>query len=490
MNTQYPDNVINKILQITLETHTFAYLAIDPHGVLLKRSGNITDLGLPDWKTSENILNEALFLSGMLPLDSGYELIPSWHVNDNKVVDIHLFQDSDTTWAVLVDKTEDLEWQSQARQKANELRLLQHEMEQHKKSLQAPEDSSSKLYCSFFEALDMMALHQNKDGSFELLHPFSSTFLQIFPEAFENEKAVYPQHKFLFIENFLIDAQQLWDLAINHQRITSGPWIETLAHGDNVALEAIAINWDMHKLLFIAIQDASYQQNHDFLQRGRDEVLLNNLLEKEVHKRTELIRAREEEIALRLVCAADSKDSGETGAHIRRLGLYCELMATHLGWRQDRIDEIRIAAPMHDIGKIGIPDAILKKPGKLTDDEFTIMKTHTEIGGKILSESKSSLVQMAREIALNHHEKWDGSGYPQGLVGEQIAIGARIAAIMDVFDALIHKRVYKSGMSIDEAIQIMSKGRGTHFDPDLFDLFIRLKSEVTEIAKLNNDSIC
>ena len=118
------------------------------------------------------------------------------------------------------------------------------------------------------------------------------------------------------------------------------------------------------------------------------------------------------------------------------------------------------------------------------------MKTHTEIGGKILSESKSSLVQMAREIALNHHEKWDGSGYPQGLVGEQIAIGARIAAIMDVFDALIHKRVYKSGMSIDEAIQIMSKGRGTHFDPDLFDLFIRLKSEVTEIAKLNNDSIC
>ena len=489
MNSQYPDNVINKILQITLETHTFAYLAIDQSGALVNQSANITDLGLPCWKITDNILDEALFLSGLLPLDRAYELIPSWQVNDHKIVDIHLFQDNTTTWAVLVDKTDDMEWESQARQKANELRLLQHEMEQHQNNLKMNTEDS-KLYCAFFEALDMMALRQNKDGSFELLHPVSSNFLQVFPEAFKNEKKVYPQQKFLFIENFLIDAQQLWDLDINHQRITSGPWIETISQGNNLALEAIAINWDDHKLLFLAIQDASYQQNHDFLQRGRDEVLLNNVLEKEVHKRTEEIRAREEEIALRLACAADSKDSGETGAHIRRLGLYCELIATHLGWSQDKIDEIRIAAPMHDIGKIGIPDAILQKPGKLSAEEFEIMKTHTEIGGNILSNSKSSLVQMAREIALNHHEKWDGSGYPQGLKAEEIPVGARIAAIMDVFDALIHKRVYKKEMDIDDAIKIMSRGRGTHFDPDLFDLFIRLKQEVIEITRLNNDSIC
>ena len=489
MKKEYPDSVINKVLQITLETKAFAYLTIDQRGILVNQGGDISSLGLPAWKISDNILEDALFLSGLLPLDADYEYLPAFQISDSKIVDVHLFQDGDMTWAVLVDITDNIEWESQARQKANELRLLQHEIEQHKNQ---PEQKASfpDQYCAFFEALNMMALLKKEDDSFELLKPVSPRFKHIYPEAFDPAQPTLPQHKFLFLENFLIDAGQLWDNEINQHRVTSGPWIEQLENKEEVVLEAIAINWDDQHLLFIAIQDVNYQQNHDFLQRGREEVLLNNVLEKEVRKRTAMIRAREEEIALRLVCAADSRDSGETGAHIRRLGLYCELMATHLGWSQDQIDEIRIAAPMHDIGKIGIPDTILKKPGKLTVEEFEIMKTHSEIGAKILSDSNSSLLQMAEQISLGHHEKWDGSGYPLGQCGKDIPIGARIVAIVDVFDALIHKRVYKEKIPIEKAIQIMAKGRGTHFDPALFDLFLRLKKEMIRIARLDDDTMC
>jgi HD-GYP domain-containing protein (c-di-GMP phosphodiesterase class II) len=387
------------------------------------------------------------------------------------VVDVHLFDDAPLIWIVLVDKTSELEWQTRARQSGNELRLLQQQLRDRK-----------DCQFEFFEALNMMALRLNDDGTFDLLKPVAESFALIYPEAFSSPKSLYPQHKFPFIENFLIDAEELWAKNINHQRISSGPWIEALHDNAEIALEATAINWESQKLLFIQIMDASYQQNHNFLQIGREGVLLKNLLEQEVRKRTAEIRSREEEIALRLICAADSRDDGETGSHIRRLGLYSELMAKHLDWRQDRIDEIRIAAPMHDIGKIGIPDSILKKPGKLTAEEYEIMKTHSEIGAKILSNSQSPLVKMAREISLGHHERWDGTGYPKGLSGKQIPISARIVAIADVFDALIHKRVYKKEMSIDDAIQIMQQGRGSHFDPKLFDLFIELKQQMSQIA--------
>ena len=473
MNKQYPDNVTNKILQITLQTQTFAYLAIDKQGVLVSQGGQLDVIEIQHWKSGDNIFDEALFLTGFFPLSSDYEYIPSYHVNDNTVVDVHLFKDQELDWIILVDKTEDLEWQSQARQKANELRLLQ----------QAMDNKTECRHFEFFEALNLMALRMNDDGSFELLEPVSPRFFEIYPELSESRCSLQPQEKFIFIENFLIDAQELWNSEDNHKRIRSGPWIERITGDGDLALEAIALNWDGNKLLFIEIQDETYQQNLEFLQIGRDGALLKNMLEKEVRKRTAMIRAREEEIALRLVSAADSKDDGETGDHIRRLGLYSQLMAKHLGWGQNEIDEIRIAAPMHDIGKIGIPDHILKKPGKLTEEETEVMKTHPEIGSKILSNSKSPLIQMARDISLGHHEKWDGSGYPYGLSGEDISISARIVAIVDVFDALIHKRVYKDKMPIDEAMVIMQEGRGKHFDPDLLDLFFELKDEMVQIAR-------
>ena len=179
------------------------------------------------------------------------------------------------------------------------------------------------------------------------------------------------------------------------------------------------------------------------------------ILEQEVRERTADIRNREEEIALHLISAAGHRDE-ETGEHIKRLGLYSVAMAEALGWDQERIDYIRVAAPMHDVGKIGIPDKILQKPGKLATDEFEIIKGHPKIGGDILGGTSIPLLQMATEIALYHHEKWDGSGYPHGLSGGDIPETARIVSVADVYDALSHDRVYRKAYSEPEVLSIMA----------------------------------
>ncbi len=195
-------------------------------------------------------------------------------------------------------------------------------------------------------------------------------------------------------------------------------------------------------------------------------------LEEEVWNRTLEIRQTEEEITLHLAAAAEYRDE-VTGAHIRRIGLYAGTLAEALGKGVDWIDSIRLAAPMHDIGKIGIPDLILFKPGKLTCKEFEVVKTHAVIGAKILGESKVPLLRMAAEIALSHHERWDGSGYPKGLAGGDIPLVGRLVALADVYDALVTDRPYRAAMPNDEAIAIVKSGRGRHFDPDLLDVFLR-----------------
>ena len=475
----YPETVVDKILQVTLQSNKFAYLAIDEKGSLVSQGGEISATGMPQWEPGQSILDEALFLSGYVPMSRDYEFIDAYQAGDGPIVDIHLFRDQEQIWIILVDKTSDMEWESAARQKANELRLLQQQTQ--RQTVTSDQDTDPHTQFDFFESLNMMALRANDDGSFERLEPVSDRFKCLYPESAESARALYPQRKFPFVENFLVDAAEVWEAGDSERRIRSGPWVETDG-GCEVALEAIALYWKGNRLLFLEVLDESYRLNQSFLQMGREGVLLNRVLEDEVRKQTREIRAREEEIALRLVCAADSRDDGETGSHIRRLGLYSELIAQHLGWNDADAEEIRIAAPMHDIGKIGIPDHILKKPGQLTESEFEIMKLHPEIGGRILSNSETPLVQMARDICLGHHEKWDGSGYPHGLAGEKIPISARIVAIVDVFDALIHKRVYKNEIPIDQAIALMLEGRGSHFDPKLLDLFIRLKEKMTEIA--------
>ena len=194
-------------------------------------------------------------------------------------------------------------------------------------------------------------------------------------------------------------------------------------------------------------------------------------LEGEVRRRTTQIRRREEEIALRLVAAAEYRDP-DTGAHVRRIGLYAATLAQLLRWPASRIDDLRVAAMMHDIGKIGVPDSILLKPGPLLPDEFEILKQHTVIGGRILERSDIPLLEMAREIALWHHERWEGGGYPGGFGGERIPESARIVAVCDVSDALVHDRVYRRALPEPQVLELMRGQRGRHFDPRMLDAFL------------------
>ena len=177
-------------------------------------------------------------------------------------------------------------------------------------------------------------------------------------------------------------------------------------------------------------------------------------LEQKVNEQTNLIREAHKETIYRLVRASLCRDE-ETGAHIQRVGWCSELLAAGAGWNPILCERIRLAAPMHDLGKLGIPDAILSKPGTLTAAEMRVMKTHTSLGAAMLSGSDSPILQMAETIALGHHERWDGGGYPNGLRGEEIPEAARIVAIVDVFDALSHDRIYRAALSEEEVMRIL-----------------------------------
>ena len=186
----------------------------------------------------------------------------------------------------------------------------------------------------------------------------------------------------------------------------------------------------------------------------------------------------------RLALAAEYKDE-DTGDHIVRMSRYCAFIANKYGLPPMEVHHILYASPMHDIGKIGVPDDILMKPGKLTDEEFEIMKTHTTIGAKILAHSKSEILKVAEQIALYHHEKWNGTGYPHGLSGDTIPLTARIVAVADAFDALTSKRPYKDPYPFEVACDIIKKERGQHFDPTVVDVFLRNIDEIVKIKQKN-----
>ena len=193
----------------------------------------------------------------------------------------------------------------------------------------------------------------------------------------------------------------------------------------------------------------------------------------------ELRRSRLQVIQ-RLGQAAEYKDN-ETGMHVIRMSYYARQLALAAGFSEAHAEDLLNAAPMHDVGKIGIPDAILQKPGKLDAGEWQVMRSHAEIGAAIIGEHAAGLLKMARTIALTHHEKWDGSGYPNGLKGEEIAVEGRIVAIADVFDALTSERPYKRAWTVAEAIATMSGDSGKHFDPALLELFVAHLPAMLEI---------
>jgi putative two-component system response regulator len=256
------------------------------------------------------------------------------------------------------------------------------------------------------------------------------------------------------------------------------------------ALRAMRLGaWDFitKPLHNFAILDYTLEKVFDKARLIRENRLYQTNLENLVRERTkelehalaELDRSQREAIQ-HLSAAAEYKDE-DTGLHIQRMSNYSALIAARLGLDPDEVNLILTSSPMHDVGKIGIPDDILLKPGKLDPDEWKIMKEHANIGGRILGAGNSDYMNMGTIIALSHHEKWDGSGYPSGLAGEDIPLPGRICAVADVFDALISKRPYKEAFPLDKALAIMKESRGSHFDPKLLDVFLESIDEVVEI---------
>jgi len=209
-------------------------------------------------------------------------------------------------------------------------------------------------------------------------------------------------------------------------------------------------------------------------------------LEALVNARTEEIREREQELIFRISRAAEFRDP-ETGAHIQRMAHYSLLIAAALGMDENTQKLILEAAPMHDVGKIGIPDYILLKPARLTEAEFELMKQHARMGYELLQGSGSGILRAGAEIALSHHEKFDGSGYPQGLAGEDIPLFGRIVAVADVFDALTSERPYKKAWSLEEAAKFLKEGRGQHFDPTCVDAFLASWDQMLQVRQRFQD---
>lgn len=228
----------------------------------------------------------------------------------------------------------------------------------------------------------------------------------------------------------------------------------------------------------------------------------NEFLENEVQKRTREVVAVQEVTILAMASLAETRDN-DTGNHIRRTQFYIRALAEklrnherfrHLLNDDKTIDLLFKSAPLHDIGKVGIPDAILLKPGRFTPEEFEIMKSHTTLGRDAILAAERRLglelpfLTYAKEIAYTHQEKWDGTGYPEGLSGDDIPISGRLMAVADVYDALICRRIYKEGMSHEKAVGIILESKGTHFDPDVVDAFMEIAGEFKEIAKRFEDT--
>ena len=228
----------------------------------------------------------------------------------------------------------------------------------------------------------------------------------------------------------------------------------------------------------------------------------NSFLEAQVDKRTAEVIAIQDVTIHAMASLAETRDS-DTGNHIRRTQHYVKLLAEKLQFHpsfaqflntENTIEMLFKSAPLHDIGKVGIPDRILLKPGRFEPYEFEIMKTHTTLGRDAIVQAERELgiempfLKYAKEIALSHQEKWDGTGYPEGLSGDAIPISARLMAVADVYDALISKRVYKEGMSHEQAVQIISEGKGSHFDPDIVNAFIELQGAFKVVADTYADS--
>ncbi|MDP2683039.1 MAG: protoglobin domain-containing protein [Deltaproteobacteria bacterium] len=265
------------------------------------------------------------------------------------------------------------------------------------------------------------------------------------------------------------------NIAYTHERIGVGPgwYIGAYTHFFQFAIDRI----------FLKYPDKPEKARHAINAFTKVFFLdMSIAMEAYAYKTHDRLKTAELETVYRLSRAAEYRDD-QTGNHIMRLGHYSAVVARNVGMKSDEVEDIFAAAPMHDIGKIGVPDSILLKPDKLTTEEFEKIKTHSIIGGLILSTSESRLLQKAQEIALTHHERYDGTGYPHGLHSDEIPLSGKIIGVCDVFDALTTKRPYKPAFSNEEALSEIKKGEGSHFDPQVSDAFFKGVDEILTIQK-------
>lgn len=302
---------------------------------------------------------------------------------------------------------------------------------------------------SFLEALELAEASNNPACKSDAHLALSEVYVELgdFKEAFEHHKAYHAQDKELF------NAES-----------------------------------DKHTRELTARFDVERARHEAEVQRVRREAAEDAKAKAEalVRERTRELEQAQIEVVTRLAAAGESRDD-ITGEHTWRVGHLAALVAQELGWTHEEVALLRIAARLHDVGKIGIPDAILRKPGKYTPEEYEHMKQHTIIGGRILSGGQSRLLRLAEEIALSHHERWDGMGYPYGKAGEDIPLAGRIVAVVDVFDALLQERPYKRAWSHDEACAELRRSAGSHFDPVVVDAALRIITRHDFSRLMRND---
>jgi len=345
-------------------------------------------------------------------------------------------------------------------------------------------DNCSTSHYALFESLSMVVYRRDIQGQFTLVSESTDWLAKVL----EQNDAVDTDDitsALPFLEWFTVGAVEHWKLGANGT-LCSEDWEESFPDGTVVALVARAVCHEQEQLLILEYLGDRYERTKQVHQTAREMLLTGEHLERVIARRTQKIRQREEEISMRLLSATNMRDQ-ETGSHVRRIGLYAAVIGRGLGWSSDQVEDILISAPMHDIGKIGIPDHILMKPGRLTVAEFQIMQQHAKIGADMLSGSDIPLLETAREIALSHHERWDGQGYPDGLSGENIPVSARVVTVCDVYDALTHSRVYKRAFTHEETIEMMLEQRGKHFDPTVLDCFLEHVDEIIKIRTEVND---
>ena len=296
--------------------------------------------------------------------------------------------------------------------------------------------------------------------------------------SFENE------YDLVIVDYMMPEINGLEFIQSFRQNNQNTPIIMLTAVGDDMELQIKALEYGANDFLSKPINAPAFKARIiNMLKLRKSQLLLQDkalLLQDEVKLATIRLKESEYETLQMLGKTAEFKDP-ETNAHTQRVAYYCKLLARAYGLDENLQDIIFYASPFHDLGKIGIPDKILLKPGKLDDDEFSIMKNHAKIGYEILKGSKSKYLKAGGVIAYNHHEKYDGTGYPNGLKGENIPIFGRITAIADVFDALTSSRPYKKAWSLEEAFDFLIREKEVHFDPKLVDLFLENKNEVIDI---------